>query len=292
MHEHECRPTKGQGGNRVLWRKLASGKSAPMNTKKNKSINPEEVRYFVKFPIYMLSFILLGLIFGYLTFKVLSFSRTVEVPALAGKSVLEANKLLTEQGLYLKIEGEDYDAMISTGHIIRQGIPAGNKVKERRAIKVVISKGPRVRSIPLLVHETLLNAESLLLQKGLKISNVIPVHSNSIEKDHVVAQKPDPHERVSDHITVLVSLGTYDKLYFCPDFRDMYIDRAQALATKLNLTLSIKGEGAKIETQKPIPNSEIKSGDTIYLKVYEEVAPEEVAPENGAPKVVAPSLES
>jgi len=273
-----------------------------MNTKKNKSINPEEVRYFVKFPLYMLSFILLGLIFGYLTFKVLSFSRTVEVPALAGKSVLEANKLLTEKGLYLKIEGEDYDATIPTGHIIRQGIPAGNKVKERRAIKVVISKGPRVRSIPLLVHETLLNAESMLLQKGLKISKIIPVHSNSIEKDHIVAQKPDPHERVSDHITVLVSLGTYDKLYSCPDFRGMYVDRAQALAAKLNLTVSINGKGAKVETQKPRPYSEIKSGATIYLKAYEEVPPEEVspeevspeeaAPEDGAPKGVTPSLES
>jgi len=260
-----------------------------MNTEKNKSINPEEVRYFVKFPLYMLSFILLGLIFGYLTFKVLSFSRTVEVPVLAGKSVLEANKLLTEKGLYLKIEGEDYDAVIPTGSIIRQGIPAGKKVKERRAIKVVISKGPRVRSIPLLVHETLLNAESLLLEKGLKISKIIPVHSNNIEKDYVVAQKPDPHERVSDHITVLVSLGAYDKIYSCPDFRGMYLDRAQALAAQLNLTVSISGKGGKVETQKPSPNSEIKSGDTIFLKAYEEI---EIPPEEGAPEVSAPSLES
>ncbi len=275
-----------------------------MNTKKNKSFNPEEVRYFVKFPLYMISFILLGLIFGYLTFKVLSFSRTVEVPALAGKSVLEANKLLTEKGLYLKIEGEDYDAIIPTGNIIRQGIPAGKKVKERRAIKVVISKGPRVRSIPLLVHETLIDAESLLLEKGLKISKIIPVHSNSIEKDHVVAQKPDPHERVSDHITVLVSLGAYDKIYFCPDFRGMYLDRAQALSTELNLHVSVTGEGAKVETQRPRPYSEIKSGDTIFLKAYEEIeaapedgppkegAPESAVPEKRTPKERAPSLES
>jgi beta-lactam-binding protein with PASTA domain len=260
-----------------------------MNTNKNKSFDPEEIRYFLKFPLYMLSFILLGLIFGYLTFKVLSFSRTVEVPPLAGKSVLEANKLLTEKGLYLKIEGEDYDATIPTGNIIRQGIPAGNKVKERRAIKVVISKGPRVRSIPLLVHETLLNAESLLLEKGLKISKIIPVHSNSIEKDHVVAQKPDPYERVSDHITVLLSLGTYDRIYTCPDFRGMYLDRAQALAIQLNLTVSVNGKGVKVETQTPRPYSEIKSGDTIFLKVYEET---ETAPEKGAPEGAAPSLES
>ncbi len=249
-----------------------------MILKKNKTIDLEKVRYFIKFPLYMLSFILLGLIFGYLTFKVLSFSRTVEVPELCGKSVLEANKLLTEKGLYLKIEGEDYDSIVPTGYIIRQGVPAGNKVKERRGIKVFISKGPRVMSIPLLVNETLLNAESLLLQKGIKISKIIPVHSNTVEKDRIVAQKPEPHERVSDHITVLVSLGPCDKIYYCPDFRGMYLDRAKELAMKLNLTISVQGTGKKVESQKPRPYSEIKSGDNIYLKVYEETAPDMIAP--------------
>jgi serine/threonine-protein kinase len=254
-----------------------------MTLKKNKSVDPDEVRYLVKFPLYMLSFILLGLIFGYLTFKVLSFSRTVEVPELSGKSVLEANKLLTDCGLYLKIEGEDYDSTIPTGHIIRQGIPAGNKVKERRAIKVVISKGLRVRSIPLLVGETLLKSESLLLEKGLKISKIIPVHSNTVEKDHIIAQKPAPHEQVSDYITVLLSLGPYDIVYFCPDFREMYLDRAKGLAARLSLGVSVNGTGDKVEAQKPRPYSEIKKGDTVFLKVYEEMPPEEVLPDITAP---------
>jgi beta-lactam-binding protein with PASTA domain len=254
-----------------------------MTIKKNKPFDPEEVRYLVKLPLYMLSFILLGLIFGYLTFKVLSFSRTVEVPELSGKSVLEANKLLTDHGLYLKIEGEDYDPSIPTGHIIRQGIPAGNKVKERRAIKVVISKGLRVSSIPLLVGKTLLESESLLLEKGLKIAKIIPVHSSTVEKDHIIAQKPEPHEHVSDYINVLVSLGPYEKVYFCPDFRDMYLDRAQSLAAQLNLTVSVHGTGDKVESQKPRPFSEIKSGDTVYLKIHEEAPPEGIKPDTHVP---------
>jgi hypothetical protein len=72
----------------------------------------------------------------------------------------------------------------------------------------------------------------------------------------------------------------------------MYLDRAQALATKLNLTVSINGEGDKVETQKPRPYSEIKSGDTIYLKAYEKIVPDEIVPDEGTPKGVVPSLES
>lgn len=249
-----------------------------MTANNNRSIKQEEVRYFIKFPLYILSFILLGLIFGYFTFKVISFARTVEVPDLHGKSLQEANKLLIEKGLYLKIEGEDYDSTVPKGHIIRQGIQAGNKVKERSVIKVVISKVPQVMSIPLIVNETLSKAESLLLQKGLKISEIIPVHSDTIEKDHIVAQKPEPYERLSDRITVLVSLGPYDKIYYCPDFNGMYLDHAKTLALKLNLKLSIEGKGEKVERQRPLPYRLVKSGDTIYLKVHEETVPENIAP--------------
>ena len=228
----------------------------------------KETSNLIKFPFYILAFIFLGLIFGYLTFKVLSFSRTVEVPNLYGKSPLESNKLLTRNGLYLKIEGEDYDPAVPPGNILRQDVPAGNKVKERRGIKVVISKGPRVKSVPMLVNETLLNAEPMLLQKGLKIAKVIMVHSDTVEKDKIVAQKPGPDEEVSDHITVLVSLGPYDVIYHCPDFKGMSFEQAKDIIKKLNLKIETEGSGEKIETQKPEPAKRVKAGDTIYLKLF------------------------
>jgi beta-lactam-binding protein with PASTA domain len=221
----------------------------------------------IKFTLYMLAFIFLGLIFGYITFKALSFSRTVEVPDLYGKSPLESNKLLTKNGLYFKIEGEDYDSTVLAGNILRQDIPAGEKVKEQRAIKVIISKGPKVKSIPNLVNETLINAESILLQKGLKIAKVIMVHSDTAEKDRIVAQKPGPDEQVSEHVTVLVSLGQYDVIYYCPDFKNMSFEQAKELINKLNLKIETEGSGEKIEKQKPEPGKQVKTGDTIYLKL-------------------------
>lgn len=227
-----------------------------------------EIGTFIKFPFYIIGFIILGLIFGYLTFKVLSFSRTVEVPVLTAKTLLEANKLLTDRGLYLKIEGEEYDAVVPQGNILRQNIPPGKTVKERRGIKVVISKGPRVWSIPFVVNETLANAETILLQKGLRISKVIPVHSDLVEKDRIIAQKPGPEEQISDSISVLVSLGPYEKTYYCPDFRSMFAGHAQDLAGKLNLKVVIEGTGEIVQTQRPSPGRQIQSGDTIYLQVF------------------------
>ena len=227
-----------------------------------------EISNLIKVPFYMLSFILLGLIFGFLTFKILSFSRTVEVPDLYGKSSVEASKLLRDKGLNLKIEGEDYNSTILPGHILKQDVPAKTKVKEGRGIKVILSKGPRVQSIPVLVTETLSNAEALLIQKGLKIAEVIRVHSNKIEKDRIVAQNPEPTEKVSDYITVLVSSGPHEVIYFCPDFKDMSVDDAKELIERLNLKMETSGSGDRVRAQKPKPKTYVKTGDTIYLQLY------------------------
>jgi len=223
---------------------------------------------FIKIPVYIFAFILLGLVFGFLTFKLLSFSRTVQMPELQGKSLVEANRLLTDIGLYIKIEGEDYDAAIPQGNIIKQDIPAGNNVKERRGIKVVISKGPRVSSVPMIVNETITNAETTLLEKGLKIGKVIMVHSDIVEKDKIISQKPEPNEQVSDVVTVLVSQGPYDRIYLCPDFKDMPLEQANILIKKLNLTSVTEGSGEMIKSQRPDHGKQIKAGDTIYLKLY------------------------
>jgi serine/threonine-protein kinase len=224
----------------------------------------------LKFPVYLFAFIFIGLVFGFLTFKILSFSRTVEVPSLSGKNLIEANELLTGKGLHLKIGGEDYDASIPPGYIIRQDTPAGNSVKEKRSIKVVISKGPRVFSVPLLVGETLSNAEYILMQKGLKITRVIRVHSDTIAKDIIISQKPEPDDRTSDSMTVLVSLGPHEVIYYCPDFREMSPDQSREIAGKLSLKIEVAGTGSLVKTQKPLPGAPMKKGETVFLKLAEE----------------------
>ena len=230
----------------------------------------KQMSNFLKIPLFFAFFILLGLSFGFLTFKILSFSRTVEVPSLTNLTMLEANEALSRAGLYLKVEGEDFDPTVQAGRIIRQDIPTGNKVKEKRAIKVIVSKGPRVSSIPLLVHQTLPDAESLLMQKGLSIGKLIYVHSDTEEKGKIIAQKPEPHERLSDKITVLVSLGPYELIYVCPDFLNKSYEYAQETAENIGLAVEVKGSGNIVSAQKPKPGSLVKNTDKIFLELRED----------------------
>lgn len=223
------------------------------------------IRKILLTPLYMLVFIVVGLLSGYLTFKVLSFSKTVEVPDLKGKNIIEANDILGKRGLYLKIEGEDFDPVISPGHIIRQDTPQGNKVKEQRWIKVVLSKGPKVLSVPDLVGQNIDEAELTAVRSGLKINRIVRVHSDTIEKGLVIAQRPNPDEAMKDGLSIVVSSGPYDIIYYCPDFTGKGMDDALDIAEKLRIKVEFTGSGRKVKTQKPRPNSMIKTGDTIYL---------------------------
>lgn len=224
---------------------------------------------FITVPLFFAIFVLLGLTFGYITFKALSFSRTVEVPSLTNMSLVEANEALSKAGLYVRIEGEDYDSTVMSGKILRQDVPAGNKVKEKRAIKVVVSKGPKVYSVPILVNGTLGDAEGVLVQKGLRIGKVINIHSDSVEKGKIVAQSPEPDERLDGPITVLVSIGPHELTYYCPDFQGKSLDEAKETAQKIGLLVETKGTGDFIKAQKPKPGVILKAGEKVYLELKE-----------------------
>ena len=228
---------------------------------------------FLRASLFFALFVVLGLTFGFLTFKILSFSRTVEVPAITNLTVIEADKVLGKAGLGLKIEGEDFDSVIPSGRIVRQDVPPGKTVKEKRAIGIVLSKGPKVLSIPLLVNETSQNAEAILLQKGLRIGKVINVHSDVVQKGVVVAQRPEPDDKLTNVITVLVSAGPHDHAYYCPDFQGKQITDVRDLALKMGLEIETQGTGSHVKMQRPKPGTVIKSSEKLYLEMKEATTP-------------------
>lgn len=215
--------------------------------------------------LYLFIFFAVVIITGYLTFTILSFSRTVEVPELKGLSLPEANSLVTKKGLYLKVEGEEYDPVIPPGHISRQDIPSGNKIKVNRGIKVFVSKGPKALLTPEIAGLNIDEAESIILKNGLRVGRIVYVHSDTIENGKVIAQRPDPEEKPGESISLIVSIGPYQRVLYCPDFKGKNEKEAGEIAERLGLKIELSGSGQRIISQRPKPNSIVRSGDIIHL---------------------------
>ncbi len=169
------------------------------------------MKRLLKIGLYAILLFGIGIAAGHLTVQLLSYSRTVDVPDLKGKGVRDAGDLLRGQGLYMRVKGEDYDSSVPEGSIMRQDEPPGNKVKQGREIGVILSKGPRVRYVPDVVGQSFEEAEALLRSRGVRIGKVLYVHSAYYPKGEVVAQRPEPNERGSDSLSMIVSLGEYER---------------------------------------------------------------------------------
>ncbi len=160
---------------------------------------------------YLLVLLVAAVVSAHLTVKLLSFSRNATVPDLKGKEMVEANNIARKEGLYLSPVGEDYDQRTPAGFVIRQDIPPGNRVKEGREIRVVLSRGPRVKETPDVVGQPLRDAETLFSRRGITVDKIIYVHTEAAPKDTIVAQRPEPQEKGSDTVSVIVSMGSYEE---------------------------------------------------------------------------------
>lgn len=211
--------------------------------------------------LYIIGLIAVALII----YKIVDFYAPVKVPMLAGKSVNEAERLLRDKGLSLIVEGEDYGPAIPEGQIIRQDIKPGEEIKRGTAIRVFVSSGAGMVSMPSFEGQILDEVKLTLINLGMKIGKVTRVSSETVEAGRVIAQRPLPGNAVGNEVNFLVSKGMYNVSYICPSFVNMSIDDARGLAGLLGLKLIEQEEGNKVTHQKPAAGTVINRGDSVEV---------------------------
>ena len=168
------------------------------------------IKKFIKLILATSASIVFGiLIFNQLMGVVVHQKKEVMVPDLTGKTVGQALQILSDQDLYIKKVGEQYNENIPDGSIIFQEPLPGSVVKEGKVIKVIVSSGGQVIFVTQLVGKSLREAKILLRQAGLVLGEETGIYSEEIKKDFVIAQDPSPEEIVArgSMINLVVSLG-------------------------------------------------------------------------------------
>ncbi len=222
-------------------------------------------RNLLKIILYLLGFIIICAIVILLSIEVVGYKKRVEVPLLVGKEVNEARGLLMKKGLSLRVDGEAYNAEYPKGSVIRQDIEPGKRVEKGKEINVVVSKGVEVFSMPSFEGQVLDEAKLTLINLGLEVGKITWVHSDTIQKGRIIAQRPLPGNVRENKVNFLVSLGGYEVSYKCPSFVNLTIDDAKKLAEALGIKLVEQEEGNRVIFQKPEAGAIIKKGDTVEV---------------------------
>jgi len=168
-------------------------------------------------------------------------AREVTVPDLGGRTVADATAILTEAGLTLKVdEARRLDPKIPADRILLQEPAGGVTTRRQRSVRVWLSSGPRVTTIPELTGETERTAQLRLQADGLAVVDLGEIRSNDYPADAIVAQTPPPQSRGTE-VALLVNRGERSASYVMPDLIGVNGDRAAELLRSRGFRVAVVG---------------------------------------------------
>src|SRR3972149_4070085 len=215
----------------MVWNKIKAGLVQLIKTKWVKRVG-----------IFVLAVLFLAIVFDQVLMPFfVRLGQESVVPNLTGLTQEEAETILKDKGLGLRVIGEEYDLKRPAGTIIYQMPDSASKVKRGRKIKVVLSKGGEKATVPQLKGMTYGQAELALANRGLKIGNPVYVSVDSLHRDEVIASFPSAGTVVplGMEIRVVVNQEQTDTLEIVkvPKFKGDNIRDVNSKIEKLGLKL-------------------------------------------------------
>lgn len=218
-----------------------------------------------------------AVIFGITVYRsYFSVPESVEVPAIQGKDLSQANKMLKDLGLRLRIDEGRYSNKFPERIIISQELPAGKQVRRDREIVAVVSLGPEQILVPNLKGKSLREAKLILANDKLTLGNVTPVSEDRERPDEVVSQKPAAGAGVSrgTKVSLDVNKGFGMASVVVPDWTGKNVVTARALLDKVGLKMgriswSTSSESAQgvIIGQTPPVGAQVLTGSEVEFEV-------------------------
>jgi serine/threonine-protein kinase len=202
--------------------------------------------------------------------------RTLEVPDLSGMTVEEAAALLRRSDLVLEEAARRNDERVEAGRVLAQDPPPGSDIKLQRKVKVVISLGDKVSSIPELRGGAARKAQITLQQLGMRLGDQVYVHNRRVAENLVIAQDPLPESAGlrQGKVALLVSRGAPERSYVMPDLTGRSEKEVTSFLARFGLRVGpVRAAGASgaaagtIVAQDPPPGFPVRQSDLIALTV-------------------------
>lgn len=213
------------------------------------------------------------LLFFGITVRVALRAQEVDVPPLVGRTPAEATAMLTALGLGIRVDdNQQRDDAVAAGRIMRQDPPAGRQARRERTVRLWVSSGPRVMTVPAVGGQSERLARIRLAQEGLEVASVAEIRSTDHEPDAIVAQDPVPAAR-APRVSLLINRTEPDITYVMPDLTGTTGESAVAALEARGFritTTPVTGAGVPsgvVLRQRPATGARVSSTDPISLEV-------------------------
>lgn len=249
-------------------------RSTKKKSKKKKN-NNEGGKKVVFFGILLAFIVASGIFVGFFKFKGLLGAKEIPVPDLEGLHQDVAKEKVESLGLVFKIKDEIYSADFDEGKVVSQSVEPGKLVKKGFPIEVVISKGSKLTKVPNFVNRNISEIDILLEDAGLDEGLVEPRYSDTVPRDVIISQDPEPYTEVAEgtKINFVVSKGPEVKTVKMPNLIGANVKDAKRVLVSSGLAANViekasdevpKGE---VIWQSYNPGTELDLNTTVDLHV-------------------------
>ncbi len=208
---------------------------------------------------------------GYWIYRSAATPKTV-IPNLEGKTLTEATSILKERELKIESE-ESFSSTVEEGKIISQDPEAGIKVEKDTMVKVVVSKGEELITIPDVVGLSRDDAIAELVRIGLEIGEIIEEENDEVPAGAIISQAPEADTEVKKGAVINLVASKGENLVQVPDVVGKDADEATSRLKQLDLNVEKKQaysdtvEEGKVISQNPEAGTEVKTDSTVTITV-------------------------
>jgi serine/threonine-protein kinase len=214
------------------------------------------------------------LLFALVSMRVALRATDVEVPNLVGTSVAAASQTAADVGLALRIDPTQRpDDRVPAGSIVQQEPAAGAGARRQRTIRVWVSSGPRVTTVPGLVGQNERTARMRIDEEGIEVAGISEFRSPDYPADAVVAQDPAATAR-APRVSMLLNRGEQATTYVMPDLIGTNGESAAETLRTRGFRVSIVGSQpypgvppGTVVRQQPAGGFRVAPAEAISLEV-------------------------
>jgi serine/threonine-protein kinase len=198
---------------------------------------------------------------------------SVDVPAVVGLSVEQAQSRLEDAHLVVKIGAGEYSMRFAEGDVIRTQPPAGTTLRTGSTVTLIPSLGPPPVDVPDLTHLSVADATAKLAKAHLELGARHEVYSDTVAVGAVVRQSPVFGEQAprGSAIELWLSKGPPPKPV--PKVVGLQRDQAESALTTAGFHVAVKEKFSaeiprdQVIAQDPPAKTKVQPGETVTITV-------------------------
>ena len=190
--------------------------------------------------------------------------KNVTVPDITGLTVEQAETKLKELKISYEISDEKYSSSVDVGKIISQEPPAGYRVLQNKAVKIVVSKGIEKTTVPKVAGDSLEEAKNKIENAKLE-AEVIEETSQVLKEGFIIRQEPKENTELNagDTVKIYVSKGTGIKQIAVPSVTSKTEEEAKEELTKDGFEVDVAYEEDKSKSNGVVLKQSLEVGKTV-----------------------------